>query len=141
MFDVKGRLSHVVLILLDTTTSFEQQEAIRHNSETMRGVAASVLDLLNAANAACEQLVSVLVKTDSATEETAGRMLETLTAMEQMNMAVLDISKNAATPRPAPRICAIPQPTARALSSKWSPPLTKCRKNSIDLQRGHGKTE
>ena len=95
MLDDKGRLSHAILILLDTTTTFEQQEAIKRNSETMRGVAASVLDLLQAANAACEQLVSVLVKTDKATAETTERMHDTLTAMEQMNMAVLDISKNA----------------------------------------------
>ena len=95
MLDDKGRLSHAILILLDTTTTFEQQEAIKCNSETMRGVAASVLDLLQAANAACEQLVSVLVKTDKATAETTERMHDTLTAMEQMNMAVLDISKNA----------------------------------------------
>ncbi len=95
MRDDKGRLSHAILILLDTTTTFEQQEAIKRNSETMRGVAASVLDLLQAANAACEQLVSVLVKTDKATAETTERMHDTLTAMEQMNMAVLDISKNA----------------------------------------------
>ena len=95
MLDDKGRLSHAILILLDTTTPFEQQEAIKRNSETMRGVAASVLDLLQAANAACEQLVSVLVKTDKATAETTERMHDTLTAMEQMNMAVLDISKNA----------------------------------------------
>ena len=95
MLDDKGRLSHAILILLDTTTTFEQQEAIKRNSETMRGVAASVLDLLQAANAACEQLVSVLAKTDTATAETTERMHDTLTAMEQMNMAVLDISKNA----------------------------------------------
>ena len=95
MLDDKGRLSHAILILLDTTTTFEQQKAIKRNSETMRGVAASVLDLLQAANAACEQLVSVLVKTDKATAETTERMHDTLTAMEQMNMAVLDISKNA----------------------------------------------
>ena len=95
MLDDKSRLSHAILILLDTTTTFEQQEAIKRNSETMRGVAASVLDLLQAANAACEQLVSVLVKTDKATAETTERMHDTLTAMEQMNMAVLDISKNA----------------------------------------------
>ena len=95
MLDDKGRLSHAILILLDTTTTFEQQEAIKRNSETMRGVAASVLDLLQAANAACEQLVSVLVKTDKATAETTERMHDTLTAMEQMNMAVLDMSKNA----------------------------------------------
>ena len=95
MRDDKGRLSHAILILLDTTTTFEQQEAIKRNSETMRGVAVSVLDLLQAANAACEQLVSVLVKTDKATAETTERMHDTLTAMEQMNMAVLDISKNA----------------------------------------------
>ncbi|MFR8276332.1 MAG: methyl-accepting chemotaxis protein [Desulfovibrio fairfieldensis] len=94
MRDDKGRLSHAILIP-DTTTTFEQQEAIKRNSETMRGVAASVLDLLQAANAACEQLVSVLVKTDKATAETTERMHDTLTAMEQMNMAVLDISKNA----------------------------------------------
>ena len=95
MLDDKGRLSHAILILLDTTTTFEQQEAIKRNSETMRGVAASVLDLLQAANSACEQLVSVLAKTDTATAETTERMHDTLTAMEQMNMAVLDISKNA----------------------------------------------
>ena len=95
MHDDKGRLSHAILVLLDTTTTFEQQEAIKRNSETMRGVAVSVLDLLQAANAACEQLVSVLVKTDKATAETTERMHDTLTAMEQMNMAVLDISKNA----------------------------------------------
>ena len=95
MPDNRGELSNVVLILLDNTTTFEQQEAIKRNSEIMRSVAVSVLDLLEAANAACEQLVSVLVKTDTATAETAGRMHDTLTAMEQMNMAVLDISKNA----------------------------------------------
>ncbi|MGE9985680.1 methyl-accepting chemotaxis protein [Desulfovibrio sp. SGI.169] len=95
MTDNRGELSNVVLILLDNTTTFEQQEAIKHNSETMRGVAVSVLDLLEAANAACGQLSGVLVKTDTATAETAGRMHDTLTAMEQMNMAVLDISKNA----------------------------------------------
>ncbi len=95
MLDNKGELSNAVLILLDNTTTFEQQEAIKHNSETMRGVAASVLELLESANAACEQLVSVLVKTDTATAETAGRMHDTLTALEQMNMAVLDISQNA----------------------------------------------
>ncbi len=95
MLDNRGELSNVVLILLDNTTTFEQQEAIKRNSETMRGVAVSVLDLLEAANTACEQLASVLVKTDTATTETAGRMNDTLTAMEQMNMAVLDISKNA----------------------------------------------
>ena len=95
MHDDKGRLSHAILVLLDTSTTFEQQEAIKRNSETMRGVAVSVLDLLQAANAACEQLVSVLVKTDKATAETTERMHDTLTAMEQMNMAVLDISKNA----------------------------------------------
>ncbi|WP_302580026.1 methyl-accepting chemotaxis protein, partial [uncultured Desulfovibrio sp.] len=93
--DNRGELSNVVLILLDNTTTFEQQEAIKRNSETMRGVAVSVLDLLEAANTACEQLASVLVKTDTATTETAGRMNDTLTAMEQMNMAVLDISRNA----------------------------------------------
>ncbi len=95
MLDNRGELSNVVLILLDNTTTFEQQEAIKRNSETMRGVAVSVLDLLEAANTACEQLASVLVKTDTATTETAGRMNDTLTAMEQMNMAVLDISRNA----------------------------------------------
>ena len=95
MPDNRGELSNVVLILLDNTTTFEQQEAIKRNSEIMRSVAVSVLDLLEAANAAYEQLVSVLVKTDTATAETAGRMHDTLTAMEQMNMAVLDISKNA----------------------------------------------
>lgn len=141
MFDVKGRLSHVVLILLDTTTSFEQQEAIRHNSETMRGVAASVLDLLNAANAACEQLVSVLVKTDSATEETAGRMHETLTAMEQMNMAVLDISKNAGDAAASSENMRNTATDGQSIVEQVVASINKVQKNSIDLGADHGKTE
>lgn len=95
MRDSKGALSHVILILLDTTDVVEKQEEIKKNGEIMQNVAMSVLDLIDSANGNCEELVNVLVKTDIATEENSAHMHDALTAMEQMNMAVLDISKNA----------------------------------------------
>lgn len=95
MHDKNGELSHVIIILLDTTAIMEHQEEIKKNEEMMQTVAKSVLDLIASAHGNCEQLVDVLVKTDTATTETSGHMHNALTAMEQMNMAVLDISKNA----------------------------------------------
>lgn len=95
MRDNKGKLSHVIIILLDITDVVEKQEEIKKNSEIMQNVAMSVLDLIDSANGNCEELVNVLVKTDTATEENSAHMHDALTAMEQMNMAVLDISKNA----------------------------------------------
>ena len=134
MFDNKGQLSYAVLILLDTTTTFEQQEAIKHNSETMRGVAASVLDLLHAANAACEQLVSVLAKTDSAAAETASRMHDTLSAMEQMNMAVLDISKNAGDAAASSENMRNTATDGQSIVAQVVTSINKVQKNSMDLR-------
>ncbi len=93
--DPKGNLTDVAMVLLDTTVTFEQQEAIRQHGDVMREVARSVLGLLDSANTACGQLADVLVKTDHAASETIQRMGETMTAMEQMNNAVLQISENA----------------------------------------------
>ena len=95
MHDKNGELTNAILILLDTTAIMENQEEIKKNEEMMHSVATSVLDLIAAAHGNCEELVDVLVKTDNATTETSGHMHNALTAMEQMNMAVLDISKNA----------------------------------------------
>ena len=95
MLDREGRVTHVVIVMLDTTESVRQSEAIKQNGERMLEIANTVQGLLENASGDCAQLSGVLVKTDAATSDTAGRMRETLTAMEQMNMAVLDISKNA----------------------------------------------
>ena len=95
MHDKDGNLTNAILVLLDTTTIMENQEAIKQKEEMMHSVAMSVLDLIASAHGNCEQLVDVLVKTDTATTETSGHMHNALTAMEQMNLAVLDISKNA----------------------------------------------
>ena len=95
LFDSKGEMLSLVLIMIDTTATMLQQEAIRQHTETMQEVAERVEELVADANTACAHLVEVLIKTDRASGETSGRMDETLGAMEQMNMAVLDISKNA----------------------------------------------
>lgn len=95
MYDVRQQLTHVVLVLMDMTASVEQGEAIKRSGETMREVAINVLDLLDAANTASDQLVKVLEKTDAATVDTASRMNATMAAMAEMNRTVGEVSNNA----------------------------------------------
>lgn len=95
MFNKDGEVGNVMTVCLDLTNLMEQQEAMRRTAATMREVASSADRLVTEVNGACGVMAEMMARTNTAAGEISQSMEETVSSMDQMNSAVLDIARNA----------------------------------------------
>ena len=68
---------------------------MKETAERIHSAANETTMRISTANTACESVGRIIAKADDSSRLTSQRMSETMTAMEQMNAAVLNIAKNA----------------------------------------------
>lgn len=95
LFDSTGALTHVLSLWINNTEIVGQKMATEKSQAVMLEVAAHTSRVVDEAKRISGRLSSQIALSDSAAGESARRIQETVTAMEQMNEAVLDVAKNA----------------------------------------------
>ena len=67
----------------------------QNKTEAMRAAAASLQDVAQIVNAATTQLAAQIEQSDKGSRQTTGRLAEAATAMQQMNVTVQEVARNA----------------------------------------------
>ena len=67
----------------------------QNKSAAMRAAAASLQDVAHIVNAATTQLAAQIDQSDKGSQQTTGRLTEAATAMQQMNVTVQEVARNA----------------------------------------------
>ena len=82
-----------------TEQALQQAEAAgveaQNKSAAMRAAAASLQDVAHIVNAATTQLAAQIDQSDKGSQQTTGKLTEAATAMQQMNITVQEVARNA----------------------------------------------
>lgn len=95
LFDNTGALTHILSLWINTTEIVSQKMATEKSQALMHEVAGRTSHVVEEAQRISSRLSSQISLSDTAAGESARRIQDTVTAMEQMNEAVLDVAKNA----------------------------------------------
>ena len=95
IFDDQQNVHDTLVVWLDYTEITRQQRRMKETAERIHSAANETTMRISTANTACESVGRIIAKADDSSRLTSQRMSETMTAMEQMNAAVLNIAKNA----------------------------------------------
>ena len=95
IFDNQQNVRDTLVVWLDFTEITRQQRHMEETAERIQEAAGETTTRISTANTACGSVLTLIAKADESSRQTSQRMAETMSAMEQMNAAVLNIAKNA----------------------------------------------
>ena len=95
IFDNQQIVRDSLVVWLDYTEITRQQRHMEETAERIQEAAGETTSRIGTANTACGSVLKLIAKADDSSRQTSQRMAETMSAMEQMNAAVLNIAKNA----------------------------------------------
>ncbi len=95
IFDNQQIVRDSLVVWLDYTEITRQQRHMEEAAERIQEAAGETTSRIGTANTACGSVLKLIAKADDSSRQTSQRMAETMSAMEQMNAAVLNIAKNA----------------------------------------------
>ena len=95
IFDNQQNVRDTLVVWLDFTEIRRQQRHMEETAERIQEAAGETTTRITTANTACGSVLKLIAKADDSSRQTSQRMAETMSAMEQMNAAVLNIAKNA----------------------------------------------
>ena len=95
IFDNQQVVRDTLVVWLDYTEISRQQRHMEETAERIQEAAGETTARIGTANTACGSVLQLIAKADDSSRQTSQRMAETMSAMEQMNAAVLNIAKNA----------------------------------------------
>ena len=95
IFDNQQNVRDTLVVWQDFTEIRRQQRHMEETAERIQEAAGETTTRITTANTACGSVLKLIAKADDSSRQTSQRMAETMSAMEQMNAAVLNIAKNA----------------------------------------------
>ena len=95
IFDNQQNVRDTLVVWLDFTEIRRQQRHMEETAERIQEAAGETTTRITTANTACGSVLKLIARADDSSRQTSQRMAETMSAMEQMNAAVLNIAKNA----------------------------------------------
>ena len=95
IFDNQQNVRDTLVVWLDFTEIRRQQRHMEETAERIQEAASETTTRITTANTACGSVLKLIARADDSSRQTSQRMAETMSAMEQMNAAVLNIAKNA----------------------------------------------
>ena len=97
VLDQKGEILEVIIILQDITELKHHQNIIEKQANTLRTAVSTINEITELLASASEKLSAQVEETSKGAEFQKESIAETVDAMEQMNMTILEVAKNASS--------------------------------------------